>query len=71
VRNKRYTYVDLFSGAGGLSLGLESEGFKNIFSLDIERSFCDTYRQNFPSHVLLEQNIATLTKKGIEDIVSL
>ncbi|HVO86236.1 MAG TPA: DNA cytosine methyltransferase, partial [Candidatus Binatia bacterium] len=43
----RPTYIDLFSGAGGLSLGFEQAGFKNIFSLDNEASFNKTYRRNF------------------------
>lgn len=37
----KLTYIDLFSGAGGLSLGFSNAGFKNLFSIDIEPSFCE------------------------------
>ncbi|KKQ04381.1 MAG: Cytosine-specific methyltransferase [Candidatus Moranbacteria bacterium GW2011_GWE1_36_7] len=63
------TYVDLFSGSGGLSLGFERAGFRNVFSLDFEESFCKTYRRNFPKHVLVEKDISKLTKNEILKIV--
>jgi DNA (cytosine-5)-methyltransferase 1 len=63
------TYIDLFSGAGGMSLGLDRSGFKNVFSIDIEPSFCETYRANFPNHNLIQKNISTLTKTEIESLI--
>lgn len=59
------TYIDLFSGAGGMSLGFNNSGFKNIFSIDIEPSFCETYRTNFPNHTLIEKDISSLNKEEI------
>jgi DNA (cytosine-5)-methyltransferase 1 len=41
--------VDLFSGAGGLSLGLERAGIKSVVANEIERDFAETHRLNFPS----------------------
>ena len=32
---KEYTFVDLFAGCGGLSLGLEHAGFKVVFMNEI------------------------------------
>lgn len=66
--NKKLTVIDLFSGAGGLSLGFCNKGFKNVFSLDIEPSFCKTYQRNFPNHKLLQQDI---TKLQNDEIVAL
>lgn len=66
---KQYNYIDLFSGAGGLSLGFDNADFLNIFSLDIEPSFCKTYRRNFPNHVLIEKDISKLTDKELKNIV--
>jgi DNA (cytosine-5)-methyltransferase 1 len=43
----KLTYIDLFSGAGGFSLGFDNAGFMNIFSIDIEPSFCKTYIKIF------------------------
>mgnify|MGYP001307270909 CR=1 FL=1 len=50
-------YIDLFSGAGGFSLGFDNKGFQNVFSVDIEPSFCETYNHNFPSHNLIHKDI--------------
>lgn len=64
------TYIDLFSGAGGFSLGFEKAGFKNIFSLDIEKEFCETYKTNFPEHNLIQKDICKLTKDEIVTLVN-
>ncbi|MFA5393699.1 MAG: DNA (cytosine-5-)-methyltransferase [Candidatus Ratteibacteria bacterium] len=42
-------YVDLFSGAGGLSLGFKWAGWQPLVANDIEESFLATYRQNIHS----------------------
>ena len=41
--------VDLFSGAGGLSLGLEQAGFSIVAAADTDRSALSTHRANFPA----------------------
>ncbi len=62
-------YIDLFSGAGGMTLGFEQAGFNNIFSLDKESSFCETYKSNFPTHNLIEKDISNFSNKEIKDLV--
>lgn len=54
-------YIDLFSGAGGFSLGFDNLNFENIFSVDIDSSFCETYRHNFPNHNLIQDDISSIT----------
>ena len=39
--------IDLFSGCGGLSLGLKQAGFNVVFASDIEQVCADTYVKNF------------------------
>ena len=39
-------YVDLFSGAGGLSLGFRWAGWEPIVANDIENNFLESYRRN-------------------------
>ncbi|MCX6787943.1 MAG: DNA (cytosine-5-)-methyltransferase [Candidatus Kaiserbacteria bacterium] len=63
------TYIDLFCGAGGLALGFEKAGFKNIFSLDNEPNFCKTYRANFPNHTLIQSDISKIDAKEIKKIL--
>lgn len=59
-------YIDLFSGAGGFSLGFDNKGFQNVFSVDIEPSFCETYRHNFPNHTLIQKDICDVTNSELE-----
>ena len=60
-----YTTIDLFSGAGGLSLGFEDANFKNVFSIDFEKYYCETYKFNFPNHKLIEKDITKLSDNEI------
>ena len=69
MESKTITYVDLFAGVGGLSLGFEKESFENLFSIDFDRNACKTYRRNFPDNIMLEKDIKDLTKKEILDLV--
>ena len=39
-------FIDVFAGAGGLSLGLEDAGFKNIATNEIVPEFLETYYLN-------------------------
>ena len=40
--------VDLFCGAGGLSLGLEQAGIRSVLANEIEKDFSKTHQANFP-----------------------
>lgn len=39
-----YTVVSLFSGAGGLDMGLHNQGFKTIWANDIDQDACLTHK---------------------------
>ena len=39
-------YVSLFSGAGGLDIGLERAGFETVSLCEIESAFCKTLSAN-------------------------
>ena len=45
-------YIDLFSGAGGLSLGFTWAGWEPIVANDIDASFLETYRRNVHESVV-------------------
>ncbi len=67
--NKQINFIDLFSGAGGLTLGFENQGLKNIFSIDCDSNFAETYKENFPNHRLLIQDIEDLKEKDILELI--
>ena len=66
--------VDLFSGAGGLSLGLEQAGFSIVAAADTGRSALSTHRANFPALTWLgdlsspDAFLDALRNWGIRDI---
>lgn len=61
----KYTYIDLFCGAGGLSLGFDNASFKNLFSVEFNPEFAKTYKKNFPMHNLIVDDIRNITDEQI------
>lgn len=57
---KQLRCVDLFSGAGGFSVGLESAGFNSIYAVEIDASAVATYRANHHHTLVFDANIAKL-----------
>lgn len=51
------TSIDLFCGAGGLSLGLERAGFRSVLGLDLNKDACATYRRTFPGTEVRQESI--------------
>ena len=45
-KSKKLTAVDLFAGAGGLSLGFENTGFKILFAVENDKYCAETYIKN-------------------------
>jgi DNA (cytosine-5)-methyltransferase 1 len=52
--------IDLFSGAGGLTLGVERAGFKSVLAADSWEPAALTYRLNFPSTRFIETDISEI-----------
>ncbi|WP_148219251.1 DNA cytosine methyltransferase [Azospirillum sp. B510] len=44
--------IDLFCGAGGLTLGFVQAGFRPVFAIDDDRHAAETYRLNFGDHII-------------------
>ncbi|MGM0563895.1 MAG: DNA cytosine methyltransferase [Pseudomonadota bacterium] len=57
--------VDLFSGAGGLSIGLEKAGFTIIMANELEKDFAKTYELNHPRTQVLQDDIRKIDFKSI------
>lgn len=52
--------IDLFSGAGGLCLGMKSAGVKVVLSNEIEADFAKTHELNFPEVKMINRDIAAV-----------
>lgn len=51
--SQRLTYIDLFSGAGGLAEGFRQAGFKSVFAVEHDKAAAETYRTNFKHDVFV------------------
>jgi DNA (cytosine-5)-methyltransferase 1 len=55
-----YIGIDLFAGAGGLSLGLTNAGFDMKLGIEIEKYSASTLEKNNPNQKVLTEDICTL-----------
>ncbi|HWE85139.1 MAG TPA: DNA cytosine methyltransferase [Terracidiphilus sp.] len=53
--------VDLFAGAGGLSLGFEQAGFDVVAAVEIDPIHCAVHKFNFPHCAVFPRSISDLT----------
>ena len=58
MSNNRLTNISLFSGAGGITIGLVKSGFKPLLSVDNDPSVAKTHIKNFSSIPHMEANLA-------------
>jgi DNA (cytosine-5)-methyltransferase 1 len=54
------TFIDLFSGAGGFSLGFVQEGFKDLMAIEIDIEPAETYSWNFPQSSVVVKDVRQL-----------
>ena len=59
-------FADLFSGAGGFSVGVTQAGFKKVFSVEIDNDASNTIRRNFPESIHFETPIENLTEQELD-----
>lgn len=59
--------IDLFCGAGGLSLGVKNAGYDVAFAIDWDETACQTHAANFPKCVTEKRDVRTVTGKEIKD----
>ena len=57
--------IDLFPGAGGLSLGLLNGGFENLAAIEIEKDFARSFKLNHPSSRVLNKSIFDVNFKNL------
>ena len=66
---KKINVLDLFSGAGGFSLGFSYEPEYDIkLSIDYDKKLSETYIKNFPKIEHLSRDILSFSEKEIEQL---
>lgn len=61
--------IDIFAGAGGLSLGLENAGFDLLAAIESDPRHAATHRRNFPHCRLVEADVVSLAPEQLVAIV--
>ncbi|MHC5725798.1 MAG: DNA cytosine methyltransferase [Nostoc sp.] len=67
MRKKRAIAVDLFAGAGGMTLGFEQAGFDVLASVEIDPIHCATHEFNFPYCSVLCKSVVDTTGEEIRN----
>jgi len=62
-----HTFVDLFSGAGGLLRGFLDAGYSPIFSVEMWEPAVETHKKNYPNIPLKNRDIRTIDNKELRE----
>lgn len=62
------TSLDLFAGAGGMTLGFKNAGIRSIGAIEIDRFAAETFRHNFPDIPLYNRDIHSFSNEEILDL---
>lgn len=68
---KRPVGIDLFAGAGGMSLGFEQAGFDVAAAVEIDPIHCAIHKFNFPNCTVIPNSVADLTGDKIRRLAGL
>ena len=68
---RRPTVVDLFAGAGGLSLGFEQAGFDVVASVEVDPIHAAVHHHNFPASTAICRSVVCLSGAQIRSLAGL
>lgn len=61
--------IDLFAGAGGLSIALKNSGFNIVMANEIEPRYAQTHSYNFPDVPLIQKDINEVTADDLRQAI--
>lgn len=61
--------IDLFAGAGGLSIALQNSGFTIVMANEIEPRYAETHHYNFPDVPIIQKDINEVTLQDIKEVI--
>jgi DNA (cytosine-5)-methyltransferase 1 len=63
--------IDLFAGAGGMSLGFEQAGFDVAAAVEIDPVHCAVHKFNFPNTTIIPRSVSELTGESIRCVTGI
>lgn len=70
-KKQELTAIDLFCGAGGLTVGLKKAGFKVVAAIEIDPDLARTYKKNHPEVEVIVKDIKEVSGKDILKLTGL
>lgn len=70
VEDKKYRFIDLFAGAGGLSEGFIRQGFEPIAHVEVDKAACNTLLTRTAFHYLKKINKLEIYKDYLKKKIS-
>lgn len=71
MRRSRPTSIDLFCGAGGMTLGFEQAGFDVLAAFDLEAFNVATQKSNFPDTQAIAADLSKHTGESLRELAKL
>lgn len=68
---KKYSFIDLFSGCGGFSTGMELAGHKCLLGVDFDQAAVDSFARNHPSAKAVHMDISKLTRAKLKSLIDI
>jgi len=63
--------IDLFAGAGGMSLGFEQAGFEVVAAVEVDPIHCAVHKFNFPQTRVIPRSVSELTGSEIRRLAGI
>ena len=60
-----FSVIDLYAGAGGLSLGAARAGFNLVAAVELDPNAMKSHITNFPNTIHIQKDISTLTGREL------
>lgn len=68
---KSFKFIDLFSGCGGFSTGMELAGHECLLGVDFDEKAVESFKYNHPNSVGICMDIHKLTKRKLESLIDI
>lgn len=65
MKETRYSGIDLFSGAGGLSLGAVNAGIDVKYAIEKDQFAAETYKVNHPQTIVINKDISLVSENEL------